>query len=653
MLKKIFFLIITLLSVNFTAQNKDIKTLDSVHKYLNISDNIHFPAKRIKYLDKAYSFAKELKNDSLLIKISSDIAYYNILLENKGSFEKSNKALLKFFETKKDSSALGLYYQNKGSYFINNASRDSAYYYYNKAKNIFIASKDNYLKYIYINLLNVYLDVQDYLGTEELAIEILDNKDFKKEYKTLGIAYAYLGIVSSRLKDFETSLRYHKKGLEIIKKIKDDKVRGIERVMHTNNIGLMYIDQEKFEKALDYFLQALKIDPDLKKNDTGMYGILKGNIGICQAETGKRNEALESLNEGLKTAEELKDSYIQTFILLEFALLYKKEKNLNKAKYYVDKALILAEKTNSQKPETLLLCAEIYSGKKSIEFYEKYIRLKEEIENKEQKVKNKFVIVRFETHKKEEENIFLKQESLLTKVKIKSEQNKSKITGLIAFFSMLVALFVYLFYHSRQKIYTYKANLDKAQAREQERKEIAISLHDKVVGDLRLIYERALKSNIDNIAEPLSKVNAEIRNLSHKLISVDFNEVSFKDQIINLVSDYFSPTLKIKFKNLETIDWLLIEAQIKRTLYLVIRESIQNSKKHASATEILIDFQSKNKKLQLRVMDNGKGFDVNSPKYGLGLKNQKKRVEELNGIFNLESIINLGTTTKVVIPLRA
>ena len=97
----------------------------------------------------------------------------------------------------------------------------------------------------------------------------------------------------------------------------------------------------------------------------------------------------------------------------------------------------------------------------------------------------------------------------------------------------------------------------------------------------------------------------------------------------------------------------MVDTQIKRVLYLVIRESIQNSNKHALASEILIDFKNKNKSLQLSIKDNGKGFDVSSPRYGLGLKNQRKRVEELNGIFNLESIINVGTTTKVEIPLRA
>ena len=314
---------------------------------------------------------------------------------------------------------------------------------------------------------------------------------------------------------------------------------------------------------------------------------------------------------------------------------------------------MIAEKISYRELEALKLSAEIYTGKKSIAFYKRYINLQEQTEIKQQKTKNQFARVRFETQKKEEENIFLKQESLITKAKIKDEQSKSRIITLLAFIFLLGAFFLFFFYKSRQKLFRHKANLEKAQARDQERQEIAVSLHDKVVGDIRLIHQKAIKSDLKNIAEPLSKVKNEIRDLSHKLGSVDFNEVSFKDQIINLVSDYYSPKFKVKLNNIDTINWSLIEIPIKRALYLVLREAIQNSKKYAAASLVLINFDKKQNTLQLSVTDNGKGFDVSSQKFGLGLKNQKKRVEELNGKFTIESTLKVGTTTMVKIPLKA
>ena len=653
MLKKLVFLFVIFFCDAYFSQNKEESPIDSVNKYFSISNTFLAPEKRIKYLEKVFSFANKLENDSLLIKVSSVLAAENIFIDNSEKFEKTNNVLLRVYQNKKDTTALGLYYQNKGWYFENNASKDSAYYYYNLAKKVFKESKNIRLKYTYIDLLALSLSADDYLGTELLAIEIIDNKDFETEYVALGIAYSYLGILYSKLHDFENSLKYHEKGVEVTKKIKDDKIRRVEEVNQTNNIGLMYIYKDQYDKALFYFLETLKIDPDLKNNDPEMYAIVMGNKGLCEHELGHRNKAFKSLFEGLKKAEEIKDSRSQAFILLNYAFIYKKENNLIKAKSYIDRSLALSEKVNYQKLEALELSAEIYTGKKSIEFYKRYIELKKQTEIKHQKFKNKFERVRFETEKKEEENILLKHESLINKAQIKNDKVKFLITALIAFFSILAVLFLYFFYQSRQKILVYKTNLEKAQAREQERIEIADTLHDKVVGDLRLIYERALKNKVKEIAEPLSKVNFEIRNLSHKLSSVEFNDVSFKDQIINLVSDYFAPKFKIKLKNLDKIDWSIIEPQIKRTLYLVIRESIQNSNKHAFATEVFIEFKIKLNSFQLSIKDNGKGFDISSLNFGLGLKNQKKRVEELNGKFTIESILNLGTTTHIEIPIIA
>ena len=111
--------------------------------------------------------------------------------------------------------------------------------------------------------------------------------------------------------------------------------------------------------------------------------------------------------------------------------------------------------------------------------------------------------------------------------------------------SLLIAGFIYYIYTARKKEFAYKTNLEKAKAREQERIDIAANLHDKVVGDLRMIHDKTLKINADEISKPLHKVYQEIRNVSHKLSSVDFDEVSFKDQIINLVTDYFEIYLPI------------------------------------------------------------------------------------------------------------
>jgi signal transduction histidine kinase len=648
MLKNVFFLILILFCIQSFSQNN----LDSVKKYIYISKKIYNPEEKINYLEKARSFALKTDNDSLIIKTFSEIAFQSILLEDKEKFEASNETLKGIYQAKKYALPLGLYYQNKGFYFYNNASLDSAYYYFEKAETQYKKAKNkNQLIQIYLNLLDINYVSNDYLAIEDLAIEIFNNEKFTKEYKFLAYTNSYLGLVASGLHDYESSLEFHKISLELIKNIKDDKTRTIEEAALINNLGLMHLDFDKFEEALVYFNEALKKTPNLKTDNLVLFATIIANIGICEIKTGKRENGLKNLQESLVIGEEIKDLNIQIVSLLEFARFYYSEKDLVNAADYIDKTMVLSEKNGFKKVDALLLSAEIYTGEKAIAFYQKYVEVKKIEEENRQRAKRKFVRFKYEAQKKEEENSYLKQQNELTISVLNGEKQKNKIIILIAIIGFFTAFLIYVFYLTKKRTFTYKTNLEKARAREEERREIATTLHDKVVGDLWVIYQRALKIKEPSITKPLSKVNSEIRNLSHELCSVSFNEVSFKDQLINLISDYFSPTFNVKVNGLEEIDWDLIKPEIKRALYLVIRESIQNSKKHAFASKVFIGFKRKQNNIELNVTDNGKGFELSTLKYGLGLLNQKKRVLELNGTYDLKGETNAGIITSIKIPL--
>ena len=96
---------------------------------------------------------------------------------------------------------------------------------------------------------------------------------------------------------------------------------------------------------------------------------------------------------------------------------------------------------------------------------------------------------------------------------------------------------------------------------------------------------------------------------------------------------------------------LQINNTIKRTLYLCIRESLQNTIKYAEATKFFIRFSSEKKEILLLLEDNGKGFEEGKGKKGIGLKNLKERVEEIHGSFHIEST-EQGTKTTISIPIN-
>ena len=52
----------------------------------------------------------------------------------------------------------------------------------------------------------------------------------------------------------------------------------------------------------------------------------------------------------------------------------------------------------------------------------------------------------------------------------------------------------------------------------------------------------------------------------------------------------------------------------------------------------------------LMVEDNGKGFSVNNTPKGIGLQNIKDKLQTWNGVFEIDSTVNKGTTVVMKIP---
>lgn len=81
--------------------------------------------------------------------------------------------------------------------------------------------------------------------------------------------------------------------------------------------------------------------------------------------------------------------------------------------------------------------------------------------------------------------------------------------------------------------------------------------------------------------------------------------------------------------------------------------------KHAGATEVVIHLtppapsprEEGEKGVWLSIHDNGKGFDPDKPDFpGNGLVNMQKRMEEIGGRFEMESVPGKGTTVKLELP---
>lgn len=91
-----------------------------------------------------------------------------------------------------------------------------------------------------------------------------------------------------------------------------------------------------------------------------------------------------------------------------------------------------------------------------------------------------------------------------------------------------------------------------------------------------------------------------------------------------------------------------IDLEMKRNLYMMYKEILNNIVKHASATAVSIHIAWENGKLLLTVQDDGKGFDATKPSTGNGLQNLRRRSEQIGAHLTISSrsgggvVVSLG-----------
>ena len=258
--------------------------------------------------------------------------------------------------------------------------------------------------------------------------------------------------------------------------------------------------------------------------------------------------------------------------------------------------------------------------------------------------------------------------------------------------ALLLGLLGYLFYNqqrlkNRQQVKEYE--LEKALVKietqnrlQEQRLRISRDLHDNIGSQLTFIT-----SSLDNLKygmkdeevktkEKLTEIGAftktTINELRDTIWAMNKEKITFEDleaRLGNLLDQARTASSEINFD-------LIISPEINRedalssvegmNLYRIIQEAINNAIKYAEANHITVTLsrnrtgeihdQRENKvinqtNLEAAIVDNGKGFNTESPELGNGLTNMKKRINEIQGEIDIASSIGKGTTVKLRFPI--
>lgn len=196
--------------------------------------------------------------------------------------------------------------------------------------------------------------------------------------------------------------------------------------------------------------------------------------------------------------------------------------------------------------------------------------------------------------------------------------------------------------------------------RETERKDIAQTLHDSVsalLSSANMHLQVAKKKSPTPINELeksqriIDEASGKVRDLSHQLISAVLLKFGLEHAVYDMCEKYSNTSLEFELESEDRIPRFDQNFEIK--IHNIIEECINNIMKHSKASKASVTLLLKNNVLHVKITDNGVGFDTSkiNPTSGIGLSQIIARLENLDGDFKIQSILNSGTNITFDIPI--
>jgi two-component system sensor histidine kinase UhpB len=143
----------------------------------------------------------------------------------------------------------------------------------------------------------------------------------------------------------------------------------------------------------------------------------------------------------------------------------------------------------------------------------------------------------------------------------------------------------------------------------------------------------------------------EIRNLSRSLVLHDTNKDAILENIIILIRNVEKSASIAIDSEISSQAMNSLDKKQQVSIYRIIEEQLQNIIKHANAGNVIIQLGIENKHVKLEVKDDGRGFDVNQKKRGIGLSNISSRVASMDSDLEVISAPGQGCQLRVTIPV--
>lgn len=211
-----------------------------------------------------------------------------------------------------------------------------------------------------------------------------------------------------------------------------------------------------------------------------------------------------------------------------------------------------------------------------------------------------------------------------------------------------------------------RLSLQLLNAQEEERKRIALELHDGIgqnLSAIKYVVENAFEEMgqdrpvdgakaLEPVISLVQGAVEEVRKISMNLRPSILDDLGILVTISWLCREIENIYSQIRIEKQISIQESEVPNSLKIVIFRLLQEALNNMTKHSQANLVILSLELTDGRIELTIKDNGVGFDVEKvlsedrARRGLGLASMKERTELSGGSFSIVSKKGEGTTVQ-------
>jgi signal transduction histidine kinase len=438
----------------------------------------------------------------------------------------------------------------------------------------------------------------------------------------LAAIYDNYGVLKEMQDQLDSALMFYQKSLEVKTAINDSV--GIPYSL--SNIAGIHVIRKQFAQAAPYYNRVVA----MRAGRQDIVGLSEtyGNMAWMYKGSGQDQMAIEYYQKAIDHARQA--GYIHMAVM-----------------FYKDLAEVYERNAQTQQ---------------AFDAFKNYSTYKDSVINKETNERLAELEVEFDTEHKEK--LILQREAEVR------ERNMLLVgVSVLAIFVGLVGYLIYrqqkLRYRQMKQEHELKSaivQIENQNKLQEQRLAISRDLHDNIGSQLTFIissvenikYAFAIKNHqlegkLDSISSFARDTIVELRDtiwaMNHSAITFD----DLRGRILNFMEKarVSHPETNFEVSITPELDSLQLSSVEGMNVYRTLQEAVNNALKYSGASQISIDAARTADSYTVTVRDNGSGFDVSGQPSGNGLRNMKKRMDDIGAQFTIDSTPE-GTLVRLV-----